>query len=185
MVCGPHLENRLYSFFQMFASGRGIDSSEHGINVMSDFGIRWDFGVRCETDISGFAYQTLGPAVFDAVGNLGEWRRHRNKLTGITGMFRLAKGKVGVKARNATALVLYCGWYLLGAPPPTTGQMSATSAPVSQWTVMDVFDTERDCRDGEREQLNPAKKSTQGPGEMGNQSAALKCISTDDPRLSK
>ena len=100
-------------------------------------------------------------------------------------MFRLAKGKVGVKARNATALVLYCGWYLLGAPPPTTGQMSATSAPVSQWTVMDVFDTERDCRDGEREQLNPAKKSTQGPGEMGNQSAALKCISTDDPRLSK
>jgi hypothetical protein len=101
-------------------------------------------------------------------------------------MFRLAKGKVGVKARNATALVLYCGWYLLGAPPQTTGQdLSAIAAPVSQWTVLDVFDTERDCRDGEREQLNPAKKSRQGPGEMGNQSAALKCISTDDPSLSK
>ena len=101
-------------------------------------------------------------------------------------MFRLAKGKAGMKPRYATALVLYCGWYLLGAPPRTAGQgVSATSAPVSQWTVLDVFDTERDCRDGEREQLNPTKRSTQGQGGMANHSAALKCISTDDPRLSK
>ncbi len=100
-------------------------------------------------------------------------------------MFRLAKGKVGMKARNATALVLYCGWYLLGAPPRTTGQMSATSAPVSQWTVLDVFDTERDCRDGEREQLNLTKKSTQGQARTPERPGGLKCISTDDPRLSK
>src|SRR5579871_560658 len=100
-------------------------------------------------------------------------------------MFSLAKVRVGMKPRYATALVLYCGWYLLGAPPRTTGQMFATSASVSQWTVLDVFDTERDCRDGEREQLNPTEKSTQGTGEMAIHSAALKCISTDDPRLSK
>ena len=88
--------------------------------------------------------------------------------------------------RYATALVLYCGWYLLGAPPQTMRQnLSAVSAPVSQWTVLDVFDTERDCRDGEREQLNSTKTSAQGQAEMGKRSGALKCISTDDPRLSK
>ena len=77
-------------------------------------------------------------------------------------MFRLAKGKAGMKARYATALVLYCGWYLLGAPPRTTGQdLSAVSPSMSQWTVLDVFDTERDCRDGAQEQLNPMKRSTQ------------------------
>ncbi len=91
-----------------------------------------------------------------------------------------------MKPRYATALVLYCGWYLLGAPPRTAGHgLSATSAPVSQWTVLDVFDTERDCWDGEQELVNPTKTRAQGPGEMANHSAALKCISTDDPRLSK
>jgi hypothetical protein len=101
-------------------------------------------------------------------------------------MFSLAKVRVGMKPRYATALVLYCGWYLLGAPPRTARhRLSAVIAPMSQWTVLDVFDTERDCRDGERDQLNPAKKSTQGTGEMANRSTALKCISTDDPRLSK
>jgi hypothetical protein len=91
-----------------------------------------------------------------------------------------------MKPRYAAALVLYCGWYLLGAPPRTAGQdRSAVSAPVSQWTVLDVFDTERDCRDGEREQLNPTKTRAQGQAEMGNHSAALKCVSTDDPRLAK
>jgi hypothetical protein len=91
-----------------------------------------------------------------------------------------------MKPRYATALVLYCGWYLLGAPPRTAGQdVSSISAPVSQWTVLDVFDTERDCRDGEREQLNPSKTSTQSQAHTPERSGGLKCISTDDPRLSK
>ena len=91
-----------------------------------------------------------------------------------------------MKPRYATALVLYCGWYLLGAPTPTAGQgLSAVSAPVSQWSVLDVFDTERDCRDGEQEQRNPSKASTQSQAGTANHRAALKCISTDDPRLSE
>jgi hypothetical protein len=58
MVCGPHLEQRSYSFFQKFASGES-DSSVHGVNVRSDFGIKCGTAFRV-------SYPVFGTAVFDA-----------------------------------------------------------------------------------------------------------------------
>jgi hypothetical protein len=79
VVCWPHLEKRLYSFFQVSAP-REPESSERGVNIKHDFGIRGNFGVWSETDISDFVSDSRR-AGFDAVGSLGAGRPYSYKRT--------------------------------------------------------------------------------------------------------
>ena len=90
---------------------------------------------------------------------------------------------MAMKPRHGAALALVI-WYLL-APPTALGGLVHNRAPLSKWEVIEVFDTEAKCRtfaDIMREEAmtnHPLVAATQARAQ------AMKCVTSDDPRLVK
>ena len=86
-----------------------------------------------------------------------------------------------MKLRHGAAFALVI-WYLL-APPTALGGLAHNRAPLSKWEVIEVFDTEAKCRtfaDVMREEA-----MTNHTPVAATQAQAMKCVTSDDPRLVK
>jgi hypothetical protein len=84
-----------------------------------------------------------------------------------------------MKVRHAAAFAL-AGWYLM--LPPMRGGRPEESAPLSQWVIIESFNTAKECNmlleaDAEsRTHFTPATEPLL-------QASAAECIATDDPRF--
>jgi hypothetical protein len=102
--------------------------------------------------------------------------------------------------RHAVALALV-GWYLMMPPlrPPQSIRWSEgkfqvdtlTPAPLSQWTIVDSFDSARECRESHLKLLNDRLVKLDHDRIMNSvkgyiqieQAYNAKCVASDDPRL--
>ena len=78
---------------------------------------------------------------------------------------------------HRAALALF-GWYLMMPPIGMNGSPTA-SAPISNWTVVDAFDTAAACTNAQRH-LVSGRRGAQRLTRFRPQSA---CVATEDPRL--
>ena len=101
---------------------------------------------------------------------------------------------------SAAALALV-GWYLMLPPlrPPQSVRWSdgkahfdqLPPAPLSQWTIVDSFDSARECRKGRDKLLNDRVLFGSSPKITVNDEIRIeqvynaRCIASDDPRLKK
>jgi len=92
-----------------------------------------------------------------------------------------------MRLRHAAALALV-GWYLMAPPWKDSSHKEwLISAPLSQWVVIDEFDTAAECKQNWSYWFN--RWIHEKPSKVPAEKEALyerikgKCISTDDPRL--
>ena len=86
-----------------------------------------------------------------------------------------------MKLRHAAALALV-GWYLM-APPLYEGHKSNLDAPLSEWVILDSFDSANDCW-RERSIMNTDhKRDFKHDSIQRERLGSISCIATDDPRL--
>ena len=86
-----------------------------------------------------------------------------------------------MKPRHAAALALV-GWYLM-APPShqVAGQKELwTSAPLANWSMLGMFDSEADCKRGVHDR---SRLILMDGGSTKKFVEALQCIESHDPRL--
>jgi hypothetical protein len=93
--------------------------------------------------------------------------------------------------RHAAAFALV-GWYLMLAPTPDGFRSRPlVEAPLSKWEIAANFDSASDCQDGlirEDHVLDETWKDLPGSGPVYlalYKEAGVKCVATDDPRLSE
>ncbi len=79
-----------------------------------------------------------------------------------------------MKPRHTTALALV-GWYLMMPPLDERGKVDK-SAPVSQWTILQGFDTARNCEAARAEFLRTTVVTSRG-GRL--ELEASRCIAMD------
>jgi len=94
-----------------------------------------------------------------------------------------------MRRRHAAALALI-GWYLM--IPPVSGDRTNSfkllrKAPLSEWTILNVFDSADSCS-RHREQvralgLKTANKLSESLRAVYDADVLSECIATDDPRL--
>ena len=106
-----------------------------------------------------------------------------------------------MKSRHAAALALV-GWYLLSPPfinDKTHRSLFAVKAPLSQWYMLEVFDTAKECekalestrKRASEDEKNPNEDATwnQFPDAKSFFQATLEafsnsvCVASDDPHL--
>jgi len=81
-----------------------------------------------------------------------------------------------MKPRHSAALVLV-GWYLM-VPPMYEHQRIDENVPLSEWKVMDSFDTAAECNDF----LTKVRTTITDP-KIAKRVMFSACIEPDDPRL--
>jgi hypothetical protein len=96
---------------------------------------------------------------------------------------------MSMKPRHAAALALV-GWYLMVAPRDAD-YLLVTSAPVSEWIILQSFDAAKNCEEERAQKIEQADKSgnywyydTKKRENVGSPAElAYLCIATDDPRF--
>jgi hypothetical protein len=95
-----------------------------------------------------------------------------------------------MKPRHVAALALV-GWYLM--VPPLVPQLSEGEpylgflplAPLSQWTILDSFDSAEECIDAHVKLLRDRVIKNVNDEIRLEQAYSARCIATDNPRLKK
>ncbi len=102
-------------------------------------------------------------------------------------------GRIRITLRHAAALALV-GWHLMLAPR-TSDTLPVTydaKAPLSEWNVMDSYDTAAECDKGRHELPNQilqnedkmtAETKVAATQTIANLLSSSICIASDDPRL--